>query len=90
MRKAVAAPTSNAQIDAGAQAGDGVRLVGRRAGATTAFAPFSLDYTRQVLVERCSASATARVVPRIVFTKGGGLWLRADGPAATAKSLGVD
>jgi len=63
----------NAQIDAGAQA---VMIFDSWGGvlAHEAFEPFSLAYTRRVLagVKRVHDGAQ---IPRIVFTKGGGIWL---------------
>ena len=63
----------NAQIDAGAQA---VMVFDSWGGALShrAFLEFSLPYTAQVLgkLKRSHEGAT---IPRIVFTKGGGLWL---------------
>ena len=63
----------NAQIDAGAQA---VMVFDSWGGvlADGAFQDFSLAYTRRVLAQVRTEHAGARV-PRIVFTKGGGLWL---------------
>jgi len=63
----------NAQIDAGAQA---VMLFDSWGGALShrAFLEFSLPYTAQVLA-RLKRSADGATIPRIVFTKGGGLWL---------------
>ncbi|MDB5896703.1 MAG: uroporphyrinogen decarboxylase [Ramlibacter sp.] len=63
----------NAQIDAGAQA---VMVFDSWGGALAdgAFQQFSLDYTKQVLA-RLKRGADGATVPRIVFTKGGGLWL---------------
>ena len=63
----------NAQIDAGAQA---VMIFDSWGGvlADGAFQPFSLDYTSMVL-SRLKTHAEGRQIPRIVFTKGGGLWL---------------
>jgi uroporphyrinogen decarboxylase len=65
----------NAQIDAGAQA---VMVFDSWGGvlAHDRFAPFSLDYTRRVM-EQLTRERDGRVVPRIVFTKGGGPWLEA-------------
>ncbi|MBC5783995.1 uroporphyrinogen decarboxylase [Ramlibacter sp. USB13] len=64
----------NAQIAAGAQA---VMVFDSWGGALAdgAFQQFSLRYTQQVLakVERSRGGVT---IPRIVFTKGGGLWLQ--------------
>jgi uroporphyrinogen decarboxylase len=64
----------NAQIDAGAQA---VMVFDSWGGALShsAFAEFSLAYTRRVLEQLKRTDAAGNVVPRIVFTKGGGLWL---------------
>jgi uroporphyrinogen decarboxylase len=63
----------NAQIEAGAQA---VMVFDSWGGvlADGAFQEFSLAYTRRVLagLKRQHDGAT---IPRIVFTKGGGLWL---------------
>jgi uroporphyrinogen decarboxylase len=63
----------NAQIEAGAQA---VMVFDSWGGALAdgAFQEFSLAYTAQVLagLKREHEGAT---IPRIVFTKGGGLWL---------------
>ena len=63
----------NAQIDAGAQA---VMIFDSWGGALAdgAFQEFSLAYTAQVLA-RLKRSHDGAVIPRIVFTKGGGLWL---------------
>jgi uroporphyrinogen decarboxylase len=65
----------NAQIDAGAQA---VMVFDSWGGvlAHECFAPFSLQYTRRVLAA-LQRERDGRVVPRIVFTKGGGPWLEA-------------
>ncbi|MFP5467570.1 MAG: uroporphyrinogen decarboxylase [Gammaproteobacteria bacterium] len=65
----------NAQIDAGAQAAmifdswGGVLADGK-------FQEFSLAYTRRVLAQ-LKREKDGVVIPRIVFTKGGGLWLSA-------------
>jgi len=63
----------NAQIDAGAQA---VMVFDSWGGvlADGAFQEFSLAYTRRVLAQ-LKRSHDGAVIPRIVFTKGGGLWL---------------
>ena len=63
----------NAQIDAGAQA---VMIFDSWGGvlADGAFQAFSLAYTRRVLSQLKTEHEGARI-PRIVFTKGGGLWL---------------
>jgi uroporphyrinogen decarboxylase len=64
----------NAQIDAGAQA---VMVFDSWGGALAhaAFAEFSLAYTQRVLSQLKRTDAAGNTVPRIVFTKGGGLWL---------------
>ncbi|WP_374664768.1 uroporphyrinogen decarboxylase [Ramlibacter sp.] len=63
----------NAQIDAGAQA---VMVFDSWGGALAdgAFQAFSLQYTAQVLA-KLKRSHEGATIPRIVFTKGGGLWL---------------
>ncbi|MFG6467575.1 uroporphyrinogen decarboxylase [Roseateles sp. BYS87W] len=63
----------NAQIEAGAQA---VMLFDSWGGvlADGAFQQFSLAYSRQVLSQVKTEHAGVRI-PRILFTKGGGLWL---------------
>jgi uroporphyrinogen decarboxylase len=64
----------NAQIDAGAQA---VMVFDSWGGvlADGAFQEFSLAYTKRVLAQLKRTDAAGHYVPRIVFTKGGGLWL---------------
>jgi uroporphyrinogen decarboxylase len=64
----------NAQIDAGAQA---VMVFDSWGGvlADGAFQAFSLAYTPRVLAQLKRTGVDGRIVPRIVFTKGGGLWL---------------
>ena len=64
----------NAQIAAGAQA---VMVFDSWGGvlADGAFQRFSLDYTRQV-VAGLTRVVDGQRIPVIVFTKGGGLWLR--------------
>ena len=63
----------NAQIDAGAQA---VMVFDSWGGvlADGAFQQFSLAYTERVLAQ-LKRSHDGNIIPRIVFTKGGGLWL---------------
>ena len=63
----------NAQIDAGAQA---VMIFDSWGGvlADGAFQEFSLAYTARVLAQ-LKREHDGAVIPRIVFTKGGGLWL---------------
>jgi uroporphyrinogen decarboxylase len=78
----------NAQIDAGAQA---VMVFDSWGGvlADGAFQEFSLAYTARVLAGLKRNGADGTPVPRIVFTKGGGLWL--DGMRALdCEVLGVD
>ncbi len=64
----------NAQIEAGAQA---VMIFDSWGGvlADGAFQTFSLAYTARVLAQLKREHGGARI-PRIVFTKGGGLWLK--------------
>ena len=64
----------NAQIDAGAQA---VMIFDSWGGvlADGAFQTFSMAYTAGVLSQLKRHGPEGHVVPRIVFTKGGGLWL---------------
>jgi uroporphyrinogen decarboxylase len=63
----------NTQIQAGAQA---VMVFDSWGGvlADGAFQEFSLAYTRRVL-SQLQRSHDGVVIPRLVFTKGGGLWL---------------
>ncbi len=77
----------DAQIDAGAQA---VMIFDTWGGVLSgdAFAEFSLAYSRRVL-EGLKRSSEGRIVPRILFTKGGGPWLEALASAG-ADALGVD
>jgi len=78
----------NAQIDAGAQA---LMIFDSWGGvlADGAFQAFSLAYTARVLSQLKREGADGRPVPRIVFTKGGGLWLE-DMRALDCEVLGVD
>ncbi len=78
----------NAQIDAGAQA---VMVFDSWGGvlADGAFQAFSLAYTARVLGQLQRTGADGQVVPRIVFTKGGGLWLH-DQKALACDVLGLD
>ena len=77
----------NRQIAAGAQA---VMVFDTWGGTLSdaAFTEFSLAYSRKVL-QGLTREAQGRVVPRILFTKGGGLWLEALADAG-ADALGVD
>jgi uroporphyrinogen decarboxylase len=77
----------NAQIAAGAQA---VMVFDTWGGALSdaAFEEFSLAYSRQVLAA-VTREHEGRVVPRILFTKGGGLWLERIAEAG-ADAVGID
>ena len=77
----------NAQIAAGAQA---VMLFDTWGGvlADGAFREFSLAYSKRVL-EGVTRRNDGRIVPRILFTKGGGQWLEAMADAG-ADALGID
>ena len=77
----------NAQIEAGAQA---VMLFDSWGGvlADGAFQQYSLAYTAQVLA-KLHRSHGGVLVPRIVFTKGGGLWLEQMGQL-DCEVLGLD
>ena len=77
----------NAQIEAGAQA---VMIFDSWGGvlADGAFQQFSLAYTARVLAQLKREHAGARI-PRIVFTKGGGLWLEEMGQL-DCEVLGLD
>jgi uroporphyrinogen decarboxylase len=77
----------NAQIEAGAQA---VMLFDSWGGvlADGAFQEFSLAYTRRVLAQLHRTQEGA-AIPRIVFTKGGGLWLDQMGEL-DCDALGLD
>jgi len=78
----------NAQIDAGAQA---VMVFDSWGGvlADGKFQEFSLAYTRRVLAQLKRTDSTGTTIPRIVFTKGGGLWL-ADMKGLDCEALGLD
>jgi uroporphyrinogen decarboxylase len=78
----------NAQIDAGAQA---VMVFDSWGGvlADGAFQEFSLAYTARVLAQLKRTGVDGQIVPRIVFTKGGGLWLEQMG-ALDCEVLGLD
>jgi uroporphyrinogen decarboxylase len=77
----------NAQIEAGAQA---VMVFDTWGGTLShaAFGEFSLAYSARVL-SGLTRSREGRVVPRILFTKGGGQWLEAMAGSG-ADALGVD
>ena len=77
----------NAQIEAGAQA---VMLFDSWGGvlADGAFQTFSLAYTRAVLAKIKKEHDGVRI-PRIVFTKGGGMWLD-DMATLDCEVLGLD
>jgi uroporphyrinogen decarboxylase len=78
----------NAQIDAGAQA---VMVFDSWGGvlADGAFQEFSMAYTKRVLAQLKRTDAQGHYIPRIVFTKGGGLWLQ-DMGALDCDVLGLD
>jgi uroporphyrinogen decarboxylase len=77
----------NAQIAAGAQA---VMVFDTWGGALSdaAYREFSLAYASKVLAG-VTRTAEGRTVPRILFTKGGGLWLEPMAEAG-ADALGLD
>jgi uroporphyrinogen decarboxylase len=77
----------NAQIDAGAQA---VMIFDSWGGvmADGAFQQFSLKYTELVL-SKLKKHHEGQQIPRIVFTKGGGLWLDEMGQL-DCEALGLD
>lgn len=77
----------NAQIAAGAQA---VMIFDTWGGvlASAAFHEFSLAYSRRVLAG-LKRENEGRIVPRILFTKGGGAWLEPMAEAG-ADALGLD
>jgi uroporphyrinogen decarboxylase len=77
----------NAQIAAGAQA---VMVFDSWGGvlADGAFQDFSLAYTRRVLAQ-LTREHDGATIPRIVFTKGGGLWLSEMG-TLDCEVLGLD
>jgi len=77
----------NTQIDAGAQA---VMIFDSWGGvlADGAFQQFSLQYTARVL-SQLKKSAYGATIPRLVFTKGGGMWLD-DMNTLDCEVLGLD
>ena len=77
----------NAQIAAGAQA---VMIFDTWGGALSgaAYREFSLAYAKKALAG-ITRTSEGRTVPRILFTKGGGLWLEAMAQAG-ADALGLD
>lgn len=77
----------NAQIAAGAQA---VMVFDTWGGALSgrAYQEFSLAYARRVLAG-LTRSSEGRVVPRVLFTKGGGQWLESMAESG-ADALGID
>jgi uroporphyrinogen decarboxylase len=77
----------NAQIEAGAQA---VMIFDSWGGALShaAYKEFSLAYMERI-VSGLIREREGRVVPRIVFTKGGGLWLESMADIG-ADALGLD
>ncbi|MCS4510638.1 uroporphyrinogen decarboxylase [Xylophilus ampelinus] len=79
----------DAQIDAGAQA---VMVFDSWGGvlAHAAFQEFSLAYTARVLSQLKRTGPDGQDVPRIVFTKGGGLWLQDMAAQLDCEVLGLD
>ena len=77
----------NAQIAAGAQA---VMIFDSWGGALShnAYQEFSLAYMQKI-INGLTKEADGRIVPSIMFTKGGGLWLEAQA-ATGANALGLD
>ena len=77
----------SAQIDAGAQA---VMLFDTWGGALShsAYQEFSLGYATRVM-SGLKRSNEGRIVPRVFFTKGGGLWLESMADCG-ADALGLD
>ena len=77
----------DAQIEAGAQA---VMMFDTWGGALSdaAFREFSLAYAARA-ISALTREREGRVVPRILFTKGGGLWLEALAGSG-ADALGID
>ncbi len=77
----------NAQIAAGAQA---VMIFDSWGGALShdAYKEFSLNYMQKI-VNGLTKTNDGRVVPSVVFTKGGGLWLEAQATIG-ADALGLD
>jgi uroporphyrinogen decarboxylase len=77
----------NAQIAAGAQA---VMIFDSWGGALShnAYTEFSLNYMQKI-VNGLTREHDSRIVPRIVFTKGGALWLEAQAEIG-ADALGLD
>jgi len=77
----------NAQIEAGAQA---VMVFDSWGGmlSQAAYLEFSLPYMARIM-EGLTRERDGRVVPRIVFTKGGGLWLESIA-ACGADAVGLD
>ena len=77
----------NTQIEAGAQA---VMIFDSWGGvlADGPFQEFSLAYTRQVLAQ-LKTTHNGQIIPRLVFTKGGGLWLHEMG-GLDCEVLGLD
>jgi uroporphyrinogen decarboxylase len=77
----------NAQIDAGAQA---VMVFDTWGGSLAhgAYQEFSLAYAKRIMAG-LKRNAEGRIVPRIFFTKGGGLWLESMADIG-ADALGLD
>jgi uroporphyrinogen decarboxylase len=77
----------NAQIEAGAQA---VMVFDTWGGALSsrAYQEFSLAYAKRVMAG-LKRESESRIVPRILFTKGGALWLESMAESG-ADALGID
>jgi uroporphyrinogen decarboxylase len=77
----------NAQIDAGAQA---VMIFDSWGGALShnAYLEFSLSYMKKIIAG-LTKTADGRVVPCVMFTKGGALWLEEQAESG-ADALGLD
>jgi uroporphyrinogen decarboxylase len=78
----------NAQIDAGAQA---VMVFDTWGGALShaAYQEFSLSYVERIMSGLKRKNDQGEIVPRIFFTKGGGLWLESMAECG-ADALGLD
>jgi uroporphyrinogen decarboxylase len=77
----------NAQIEAGAQA---LMIFDTWGGSlsASAYREYSLEYMQRILSE-LDRTRNGEVIPRIVFTKGGGVWLE-DIAAIGADAVGLD
>jgi uroporphyrinogen decarboxylase len=77
----------NAQVEAGAQA---LMIFDTWGGSlsASAYREYSLEYMQRILSE-LDRTRNGEVIPRIVFTKGGGVWLE-DIAAIGADAVGLD